>query len=48
MLFFDPFPCRDFPLKGEAALIKRTTKLESLVAQMNRSFLPCLGDLPAQ
>jgi len=44
-MFNDPFPCRDFPLKGEAAIIESTAKRKSLVAKINQSFLPLEGEL---
>ena len=44
-MFNDPFPCRDFPLKDEAAIIESTAKLYNLAEKMNQSFLPLEGEL---
>jgi len=45
-MFHDPFPCRDFPLKGEAAIIESTAKLYNLAEKINQSFLPLEGEMP--
>lgn len=30
IFIINPFPCRDFPLKGKDAMVKRTTNLKGL------------------
>jgi hypothetical protein len=37
-VFDNPFPCRDFPLKGKDALIKIIAKFNSLIIRYKQNF----------